>query len=498
MRSASTSDLYRYPTSPRTAEETEGGDYARRGNVRVGLPDTGHRRESQIWHIEFRWSKSANTPNWGDHSRLEEWLGKNCDKWVFQHECTTVATPANGLAGSSGGGSGQGLVADAALAAIRRQGPGGDNVSIDDTKDPGAVVRRGGPDAGRAGVAGQPQAAGSRENHHYQGYGHLREKQRPKALAIKANEEFRGIRIAPCSTGGVEALKKYAMKKETRVRGPWADKMIYMGQDLPTKLHAWQEQLKAILMTKPDNRTIHWIYDPVGNSGKTMFTKYMQFHHGMLTVSYGDAKNLVNLVYKNPHLQAYMFDLTRAKPAEFGRSDIYSTMESIKNGYMVNQKYETGTLMMMPPHVVVFSNQEPEYELLSQDRWKVWKFGPGPMQLRKLIPLRDYPVFEAAADAAQALQGRVDIDPHREEDDWQPEAERQMGSALADAMAQANEFERKYQEELIIQRDDREEADLEDELVSLSQMMEQLDSPAKQRCAFADDEAEVDMFGSQE
>lgn len=208
-------------------------------------------------------------------------------------------------------------------------------------------------------------------NRHFQGYVNMNDKIRAKQLGAEMNDDFHGIEMRPASNAGKRALQKYCMKTESRVHGPWADRVIYMGQDLPTKLLGWQQELKAYLLGPVDERELIWVYDPEGNSGKSAFCKYMSFHHGTLKLTYGNSGDLLNLVSKSPGRKAYLFDLTRTKPALFSSADLYSAMEDVKNGHFVNTKYETEEVLMAQPHVVIFANQRPDAGSVSEDRWNV-------------------------------------------------------------------------------------------------------------------------------
>lgn len=209
------------------------------------------------------------------------------------------------------------------------------------------------------------------EKLHYQGYAKLKEKDRPKHLASVLNQDFRGIRVAPCSTAGKEALRKYCLKSDTREAGPWADKAVYMGEDLPLVLRTWQENCKAKLLGEVHPRKIYWYYDYEGGKGKSIFAKYMMFHHEIPKLCYGTANDLLNLVSKYAGRKAYIFDLTRTKPATFSSEDMYSVMEDIKNGYFNNLKYETGFCLMAIPNIVVFANHMPLPGKLSGDRFEI-------------------------------------------------------------------------------------------------------------------------------
>ena len=49
-------------------------------------------------------------------------------------------------------------------------------------------------------------------------------------------------------------------------------------------------------------------------------------------------------------------------------------LEKIKNGRIVADKYNTAELKFQTPNIViVFSNEKPDCEKLSKDRWKIFK-----------------------------------------------------------------------------------------------------------------------------
>jgi len=223
-----------------------------------------------------------------------------------------------------------------------------------------------------------------KHNYHYQGYGRLATKRRPselKKVAISLNGQFNGIRIGVASTAGREILKNYAMKEESRVAGPWSSKPVYLGQDLPSVLFPWQEDVKTACDEEPDDRTINYVIDEKGNTGKSKFCKLMGFKHGALVLPWARTGDILNLVTKLGAKKTYLFDLSRTKPQDWSTGDISAAMESIKNGYVVNTKYETSAFYMACPHIWCFSNQPPVLSSMSKDRWKLWS-----IRDRKLVP----------------------------------------------------------------------------------------------------------------
>lgn len=58
-------------------------------------------------------------------------------------------------------------------------------------------------------------------------------------------------------------------------------------------------------------------------------------------------------------------------PRNNGNKISYDAIESVKNGMICNTKFETGTKIFDPPHIIIFSNEQPEEENLSKDRWNI-------------------------------------------------------------------------------------------------------------------------------
>lgn len=206
---------------------------------------------------------------------------------------------------------------------------------------------------------------------HWQCYVNLKKKQRASTLIKSLNAAgLSGATVLAASDKGKTALAQYCMKEESRVDGPWADHPIYRGQDLPKTLRPWQQEICNMVKTEPHPRSIHWYYDAVGGAGKTVLAKYMYYHHKVLTLTVGKASDLLNLVSKMPGLPMYIFDISRTVPTG-SMNELYHAIESVKNGYLVNTKYETNVLIFERPHVVVFSNMLPKMSALSGDRWEI-------------------------------------------------------------------------------------------------------------------------------
>lgn len=224
---------------------------------------------------------------------------------------------------------------------------------------------------------------------HMQGYIRLKEKRRADAVGKLMQESLKGsLHCSPCSEAGKEALRKYCMKSETKIAGPWDERgnmYQYRGEDLPkeTELVEWQRDLEELLLEEPDNRDIWWYWSTEGCYGKTMFLKYLSWHHGWPVITYSRACDVKYMCSQNPS-KVYLFDLARSKPESLAMNELYNAMEEIKNGLYIVQKYESKRVITCFAHIVVFANFAPCTEMLSKDRWKVITMDSNPKYFPKM------------------------------------------------------------------------------------------------------------------
>lgn len=142
-----------------------------------------------------------------------------------------------------------------------------------------------------------------------------------------------------------------------------------------TELRPWQKDLETYLTTtKPDNRKIIWYSDDKGGMGKTAFVRYMINKYGSRVMFVRGAKtsDVMNMVFNHElkDMDICFLDV----PRESAGIVSYTALECIKDGLIVNTKYETGYKIFNSPHLVVFANQEPDRARLSEDRWDVRTF----------------------------------------------------------------------------------------------------------------------------
>lgn len=244
------------------------------------------------------------------------------------------------------------------------------------------------------------------DNLHYQGIINLDKKKRIGMLIHAFNQpgKFPGIQISYASAAGKEALRSYCMKADTRVAGPWGDRVIapkYEGKDLPAQWWPWQKEvIDMVTNTVPDDRTINYLVDIGGKQGKSKVTKYLAWKGIARRYGWGEQKNCFYAIQKQGPSKAYIFDLTRTKPKKMCAADIYSMLEDIKNGLVDGSLYDNEQILFDPPHVWVFANVPPQKEAMSADRFRVWSITAD----HRLTPYVDAPAdMQGAAQALAAM-----------------------------------------------------------------------------------------------
>lgn len=174
----------------------------------------------------------------------------------------------------------------------------------------------------------------------------------------------------------LNAAIKYCCKEDTRER------VLYRIGAPPeieviSKLRPWQAELLRLLekqREEKDDRTINWVYDEEGKRGKTAFSKWLMVKREKSALyvagKAADVKYLIATLVEDDSLGDRPFiiwDCPRSMENYFS----YSGVEQVKNGLFFSGKYESRTVCINSPIVIVFANFPPDTSKLSADRWNV-------------------------------------------------------------------------------------------------------------------------------
>lgn len=170
-----------------------------------------------------------------------------------------------------------------------------------------------------------------------------------------------------CSKGG-EFIQKGFEKKEC-FKDAMKQKLLLKYEGVVWK--QWQQTVLAIVDSQPDSRTINWIYDEDGNSGKSFLTKYLALTREII-IADGKKDNIFNQVNRKLNEDEKEFELVILDIPRSSEGYVnYGVLEQLKNGLIYSGKYEGGLCLFDDVHVFVFANFMPDLSQFSKDRWNI-------------------------------------------------------------------------------------------------------------------------------
>lgn len=175
----------------------------------------------------------------------------------------------------------------------------------------------------------------------------------------------------------------YVTKQETRIEGPWDERDTVQKyiprqyRDMLNQLYPYQQEIWDTANVF-DTRVINMIYCPFGNIGKSTIASLCELYgKGIDLPPVNDAEKLIQSCCdiceaKNIRDPSPIFvDLPRAMNKE-RLNGIYTAIEQIKKGKLFDLRYKYKEYWIDSPQIWVFSNIEPDLNMLSMDRWKIY------------------------------------------------------------------------------------------------------------------------------
>lgn len=119
-------------------------------------------------------------------------------------------------------------------------------------------------------------------------------------------------------------------------------------------LRPWQRKLDNLLSEEPDRRTIIFVVDEVGNSGKSWFARWYQQKTGnTCQVSTGKISDMASMLPTS--LKVFFLDTPRS-----GHSDLMNWVY-----------HDPMYTVHAPMHIVVYTNEEPDRTKLAYHTYEV-------------------------------------------------------------------------------------------------------------------------------
>ena len=206
---------------------------------------------------------------------------------------------------------------------------------------------------------------------HLQGYIQYEKKVRPKNIwaEMPLNDTIHWEKAKGSLQDNIKYIKKEGGKiyhsKDIKIPKP----LIKISYDM---LREEQRRIADLFIEDEDplfGRKVYWFWEKKGNWGKSILCKYMIDCMGAFVVQ---GKNNDILCGITAYIEKFeecprivIFDIPRVNDNHVS----YQAIESLKNGFFFSGKYESAMVRFNSPHIIIFSNEEPEDYNLSKDRW---------------------------------------------------------------------------------------------------------------------------------
>lgn len=131
----------------------------------------------------------------------------------------------------------------------------------------------------------------------------------------------------------------------------------------------WQQALiDAVTDPCDDDRSVLFYVDPEGGEGKSWVSRYLAatLPERVQILGVGKRDDMAYMI--DPSKDIFIIDCPRSQSEHLQ----YSILEMLKNQYVVSNKYKSRCkVILKQPHVIVFMNEDPNREKLSEDRYIV-------------------------------------------------------------------------------------------------------------------------------
>ena len=165
--------------------------------------------------------------------------------------------------------------------------------------------------------------------------------------------------------------------------------------------YPWQQTLIDMSQVY-DERCVDVIIDPRGNSGKSAVQDWMVWSGlGRKCPTFTEQGDMIQYLFDFKPAKCYMLNMPKAQNKN-KLAGFYAGVETLKDGYMYDKRYKGRERHIEKPRVFIFTNQVPDFGLLSKDRWRVWYIRQTTMALEDktsiFIPRQNYTAEESDRD----------------------------------------------------------------------------------------------------
>jgi hypothetical protein len=145
--------------------------------------------------------------------------------------------------------------------------------------------------------------------------------------------------------------------------------LLDRAEDILAHLRPWQTYVHNIYLSDPDPRTIYVVLDRKGNTGKTELQKTFAavYQDSVLSIQNSSSENMMLLAKNAVGYKMVQVGLARQNSVKFNMEAI----ELLKDGLFSSMKYQSSLVRTVSPHLIIYTNTEPNWNKLTEDRWKI-------------------------------------------------------------------------------------------------------------------------------
>jgi hypothetical protein len=186
----------------------------------------------------------------------------------------------------------------------------------------------------------------------------------------------------------IERLKKEDHYQLWQAPNTERKKYHYTGLDLQffndkNNWYPWQREIYHLIfkedatIQKPDPRQIIGLVDPIGNSGKSSFFKWIFYHYpnqvGRMIAGLSSELR-ANLIKLGPK-KIYLLDVTKRQSKQ-ETEELLAVIEDLKTGivtYYNSNLLTVETLLMEPPHIIISFHDRVNHLWLTKEKWQIYE-----------------------------------------------------------------------------------------------------------------------------
>jgi len=132
--------------------------------------------------------------------------------------------------------------------------------------------------------------------------------------------------------GGLNVLHNRRVDEVISVFHQFEKRQKVEQTSIDAQLRPWQEALESYLRGEIHPREVIWLWDTIGNTGKSWFSTYATVQHDTFVCSNGKS---ADIKYAYGGQRTVIFDLCRSSQDHIN----YEVIEDIKNGRYFSTKY---------------------------------------------------------------------------------------------------------------------------------------------------------------